>query len=125
MVGGSALSNPRSYQTGKHLEAFVLLLISREALHGAALLSRLKALLPPEWTVDDGYLYRLLRTLEAEKALVSRWVAEPGGAPVRVYQLTEPGRERLQAWKDDIELRVRSLQTFLDLWTEPTTNLGK
>ena len=118
------MSNPRSYQTGKHLEAFVLLLISREALHGAALINRLKALLPPGWTVDDGYLYRLLRTLEADHALSSHWVTEPGGAPVRVYQLTEPGRARLQAWKADIELRVRSLQTFLDLWSESTTNQG-
>ncbi len=122
MAGVSPLSNSRSYQTGKHLEAFVLLLISRQALHGAGLISRLQALLPPEWAVDDGYVYHLLRRLEAEDALSSRWETGTGGAPVRVYQLTGPGRTRLRACKADIELRVRSLQTFLDLWSQSATD---
>lgn len=106
----------RSYQTGKHLEAFILLLLAKEPQHGGAIMSQLKAMLPPEWTLDDGRVYRVLRSLEAEGAVTSDWVTEAVGAPVRVYQLTPMGHERLAAWRDDIALRVQSLHTFLDLW---------
>lgn len=118
------MATSRSYQTGKHLEAFILLVISRETLHGGAVINRLKALLPTDWIVDDGHVYRLLRTLEANGALESTWITEVAGAPVRVYRITGTGRIRLNHWKEDIELRVRSLQTFLHLWAHPAENIG-
>lgn len=112
------MANPKSYQTGKHLEAFILLLIAREPLHGGAVISHLKSLLPSNWTVDDGHVYRLLRRLESDTALVSTWITEDAGAPVRVYRVTDQGRLLLDQWKEDITLRVQSLQIFLDLWSK-------
>ncbi|WP_243239386.1 PadR family transcriptional regulator [Sulfobacillus harzensis] len=109
----------KSYQTGKHLEAFILLLISQHQLHGGAIIAELKSLLPASWTIDDGHVYRLLRQLEKDGALTSTWLVEQEGAPVRVYTLTAAGKERLRGWRDDIQLRVESLQRFLDLWREP------
>ncbi len=108
----------RGYQTGKHLEAFILVIIARQPMHGGAVLSALASLLPPVWTIDDGHVYRLLRTLESQGALASTWVTEPPGAPVRLYQMTDLGRQRLNAWKADIEVRVASLTVFLDLWAQ-------
>lgn len=108
----------RGYHTGKHLEAFILLLISRQPMHGGAVLSRLKDILPAIWTIDDGQVYRLLRSLEADQALTSAWITQDAGAPVRVYRITDMGRTRLDAWKDDIEVRVQSLKTFLELWRQ-------
>lgn len=112
------LSNTKSYQTGKHLEAFILLVITQESLHGGAVISRLKSILPSIWTVDDGHVYRLLRRLESDGAVVSTWITEDAGSPVRIYRLTEQGRVLLDEWKEDITLRVQSLQTFLDLWSK-------
>lgn len=105
----------REYQTGKHLEAFILVLVAQEALHGGAIIARLKSILPEQWTIDDGQVYRLLRRLEADQAVMSTWQTPNEGAAIRVYQLTDKGVERLQSWREDITLRVRSLQTFLDL----------
>lgn len=107
----------KSYQTGKHLEAFILIVIAQQPVHGGSVISQLQSLLPAQWTVDDGQVYRLLRRLESEGAVVSSWVTEDAGAPVRVYQLTHQGRLLLDDWKEDITLRVQSLQTFLDLWS--------
>lgn len=108
------------YQTGKHLEAFILLVISHQPMHGGAVLVHLRSILPPVWTIDDGQVYRLLRSLEADKALESTWVTEAESAPVRVYRITEAGLKRLVEWKEEIEVRIQSLRTFLDLWSQPT-----
>jgi DNA-binding PadR family transcriptional regulator len=116
--GGSGLRLARNYQTGKHLEAFILLLIAKEPAHGGAVIARLKDFLPNRWTVDDGQVYRLLRSLEAEGALQSHWQTDLGGPAVRVYHLTPSGQRRLHEWKDDIALRVESLSRFLDLWSQ-------
>ena len=113
------MTRSRVYQTGKHLEAFILLIISQESVHGGGVISRLKNILPAVWTIDDGHVYRLLRSLEAEGALESTWFMEEVGAPIRVYRLTDDGQTRLRAWKEDIELRMNSLQAFLDLWSNP------
>jgi len=106
----------KGYQTGKHLEAFVLLVIAHEPVHGSAVIGRLKTLLPAAWTIDDGQVYRLLRRLETDGAVESSWLTDAVGPPIRVYRLTDTGEFRLRDWKDDIELRMRSLQTFLELW---------
>lgn len=108
----------RGYQTGKHLEAFILVIIARQPMHGGAVLSALATLLPPVWTIDDGHVYRLLRTLESEGALQSTWITDPPGAPVRLYQITGVGLQRLDAWKADIEVRAASLKVFLELWSK-------
>ena len=112
------LTNARSYQTGKHLEAFVLLVIALEPLHGAAVIGQLKSILPPLWTVDDGQVYRLLRRLESQGSVASTWVTEDIGAPIRVYRLTDQGRVLLDEWHEDIALRIQSLQTFVKLWSK-------
>lgn len=106
----------KGYQTGKHLEAFILLVIAQSPLYGGAVIARLKEILPSRWTIDDGQVYRLLRQLESNGAVTSQWVVENAGSPVRVYRLTELGYQRLVFWKEDITLRVRSLQQFLELW---------
>ncbi len=114
----TVLPSSRGYQTGKHLEAFILVIIATKPRHGGAVLSALKTLLPPVWTIDDGHVYRLLRNLESQAALESTWMTEPTGAPVRLYQITGVGRERLAAWQKDIEVRVTSLTMFLDLYAQ-------
>ncbi|AUW94044.1 MAG: PadR family transcriptional regulator [Sulfobacillus thermosulfidooxidans] len=105
--------NLRRYQTGKHLEAFILLLLMQKPDHGGHLLNRLTAVLPEEWTVDSGRIYRLLRELEATGCLHSTWVTEDSGAPIRQYQLTDHGRLRLEEWVREMEVRQQSLASFL------------
>ncbi|MCY0910034.1 MAG: PadR family transcriptional regulator [Sulfobacillus thermotolerans] len=106
----------RRYQTGKHLEAFILLFIYRRPLHGGAILKHLQDTLPPEWIVDSGGVYRLLRELEATEIVCSTWHTEDMGAPKRYYQLTPQGILRLQEWVQDIKMRRESLTLFLEKW---------
>jgi DNA-binding PadR family transcriptional regulator len=51
-----------------------------------------------ETQVDPGAVYRVLRQLEAEGAVVSAWDTSGGGPARRNYELTEMGRARLASW---------------------------
>ncbi len=103
------------YQTGKHLEAFILLYLARQSGHGGAVLQWLKEILPNDWVIDGGRVYRTLRDLEATGALASAWRTDaPSAAPVRVYAITEDGYRRLNAWHEEISIRQASLTRFLE-----------
>lgn len=110
------MTEVRTYQTGKHLEAFLLLLIGQKPDHGGALMDRLTDLIPPAWTVDPGRVYRILRGMEQEGLVTSQWIAEESGAPVRLYELTAEGHRRLREWKEDILIRRQSFDAFLTLY---------
>ncbi len=112
----------RKYQTGRHLAAFLLLLIAQRPDHGGSLIERLRALQPPDWLVDTGRVYRLLRALEDEGALRSNWAPVDGGQPVRVYRMTASGETRLRQEAGQIAARRDALSRFLELWQRlPTT----
>lgn len=74
---------------------WLLLALACGRAHGYQLLERLvKAGLP----VDPGILYRTLRALEEEGAVVSAWDTEGTGPARRVYRLTDHGWELLATW---------------------------
>jgi DNA-binding PadR family transcriptional regulator len=50
--------------------------------------------------------------------LQSAWMTEPMGAPIRLYQRTAMGRQRLADWNKDIDRRVASLKGVLDLYSQ-------
>ncbi|MDA8195174.1 MAG: PadR family transcriptional regulator [Thermaerobacter sp.] len=117
--GAPRTEQPRRYQTGKHLEAFLLLLVWERADHGGSLMARLQAMLPDRWTIDSGRLYRTLRDLEASGVLSSSWEMEDTGAPIRVYRITQLGLLRLEQWKDEMAVRRDSLNAFLSRCETP------
>ncbi len=108
-------------QTGKHLPAFLLLFIAKRPAHGGALMSELGELLP-DWIIDSGGVYRVLRDMEEHNLLHSTWDTPDGGAPRRVYILTEDGRRELDNWREDILARKRGLDLFVDMYDEWTKN---
>lgn len=48
--------------------------------------------------VDPGGLYRILRRLEADGFVASRWEESEAGPQRREYELTQEGRELAQDW---------------------------
>ncbi len=111
------------YQTGKHLEAFILLFLCKSPAHGGSILQWLHEALPEAWTIDSGRVYRVLRELEESGALNSQWVTEDSGAPLREYTVTEAGRQQLGMWRDEISVRRDSLSRFLtwyEAWLGPS-----
>lgn len=119
MICLSGEETGRRYQTGRHLAAFLLLLIAQRPDHGGSLIERLKALHPQGPAVDSGRVYRLLRGLEDDGALSSRWDQVGAGAPVRVYQLTAGGEQLLRVEAEEIRMRRDALDRFLRMLAAP------
>ena len=59
-----------------------------------------------EVDVDVGGLYRSLRRLEEEGAVVSRWCDDETGPRRREYQVTEQGIELAEQWLDALRQRA-------------------
>ena len=96
-------------------EPVLLMLLAERERHGYELLELL-----PEWVgerrVDLGNLYRLLRGLEEEGLVGSRWDEGQPGPAKRVYWLTDDGRAVLGRWGEGLrDLRGR-IDRFLDVY---------
>lgn len=68
-----------------------------------------------EVDVDVGGLYRSLRRLEDEGAVVSRWCEEASGPRRREYELTEQGMELAEQWLDALRARQRLDELLVNL----------
>jgi len=97
------------------IEPAVLYLLGKgEAAHGYDLLAEVNAMGLTETQVDPGAIYRALRQLEAEGAVVSAWDTSGGGPARRNYELTELGRARLASWVTVITRRAEAMAAFAD-----------
>lgn len=102
-------------QPKNFLRPCVLLLLSEQAAHGYDLLERLKGF---GFSRDPGGLYRVLRSLEREGQVVSRWETSDVGPDRCLYSVTPLGREWLHAWADTLEETRRTLNAYLYRYAE-------
>lgn len=68
-----------------------------------------------EVDVDSGGLYRSLRRLEDEGAVVSRWVEDCSGPRRREYELTPDGVALAEQWLAALRSRKRLDELLVDL----------
>lgn len=75
--------------------------------------------------VDVGGLYRSLRRLEEEGAVVSRWCEEGVGPRRREYELTEQGMELAEQWLGALRARRRLDHLLVGLLDEGLAKAGR
>ncbi len=92
--------------------AVLYLLGAGAAAHGYDLLSEVNQMGLNDAEVDPGAIYRVLRALEAESAVVSTWDTSGGGPARRNSELTDLGRARLASWVNVISRRAEAMQAF-------------
>lgn len=78
-----------------------------------------------EIEVDVGGLYRSLRRLEEEGAVVSRWCEDNSGPRRREYELTEQGIELAQQWLGILRRRERCSQVLGGLLEKGLSEIGR
>jgi len=101
----------------RFVEPSLLLLLRERPLHGYELLERLPEL-GLEGRIDIGNLYRLLRALEEEGLVSSKWSDELPGPAKRTYELTDDGRRVLDTWAEALRRARTTIGTFLDRYEE-------
>ena len=94
-------------------EPALLLLLRERAAHGYELLDELPTL-TGEARVDMGNLYRVLRALEEDGLVTSRWEAGAPGPAKRTYELTAGGRRLLDEWAAALHRSREGIDRFLD-----------
>jgi len=104
--------SPEKIKGYRHLPAFVLLALAQEPAYGAALMGRMRDILPLV-NLDSGAVYRTLGALEADGEVTGAWDTSGRGPAKKIYRITPLGWERLDYWRTDIAYRVRLLETFL------------
>jgi PadR family transcriptional regulator, regulatory protein PadR len=96
------------------VEPALLVLLHERPRHGYDLLEHIPALVGEGADVDLGNLYRLLRGLEAEGLVSSRWDVDGSGPARRIYTLTPAGARLLQAWTTALRSTGTVIGTLLE-----------
>ena len=79
------------------LDMLVMRAVADEALHGYALVHRLRLISGGRLQVPQGSLYPALHRLENQGLLKAEWRATESGRDAKFYKLTVKGRKRLDA----------------------------
>lgn len=103
------------------LHPLLLLLICEQPGHGYDLINRLSCLGVPD--VEPGHVYKVLRSLERERFLVSVWVTSGAGPARRRYELTPRGRADLEAWMARLAQLDHMLDVCLTRWAKASAAL--
>ncbi|MBI3979581.1 MAG: helix-turn-helix transcriptional regulator [Chloroflexi bacterium] len=68
--------------------------------------------------LDPGMVYRVLRHLEKEGMLRSRWDTSKEGPARRIYSVTDAGLAFLQSWAASLEQHRRTVDRFFELYSQ-------
>jgi DNA-binding PadR family transcriptional regulator len=99
------------------LRAWIVISLSERELHGYELISSLSEIFPNLLSPGIGGMgrgYRILKDLEEEGIIVSRWDLEGTGPAKKVYRLTSEG-EKL---REDIIKHIEEMQDYINKFLE-------
>ena len=96
----------------KHLTAFILVILAEEPRNPRDIHSVLLQDFPG-FTIDMSTVYRCLSSLEKEGLVTMEWELPDEGAARKKYAITKSGKNDLNEWKDDIEIRKYNFEVFL------------
>ncbi|HOJ92571.1 MAG TPA: helix-turn-helix transcriptional regulator [Dictyoglomaceae bacterium] len=99
------------------LRAWIVTSLEGRELHGYELISTLSDIFPgliPPGIGGMGRGYRILRDLENEGIVISRWDTDDSGPAKKIYRLTEDG-ERL---REEILNYVEEMKGYIDKFLE-------
>lgn len=97
----------------RHLPAFILLTLAEGSAYGGAIYNSLIEKIP-DFQCDQGAIYRTLKKLEDDNAVIFSWDTTNSGPAKKVYNITDTGLKQLDDWNNDIEKRILYLKCFLD-----------
>ncbi len=99
---------------GRHAPAFILLAIANQPTHGLGILNKINQEVPNN-RLDTAIIYRTLKDFESNGYITSDWADSNAGPKKKIYTITDSGREKLDAFRSDIEKSLNNLQQFIRL----------
>lgn len=102
-------------RTPRFIQPCILLLLCRNKSYGYELIDNLKKGLV-ETDPDPGIVYRMLRKFERDALVVSEWIENDRGPAKRLYMITARGKKTLKDWFNMIDLKVKTLDNFIQAY---------
>ncbi|MBS7528678.1 PadR family transcriptional regulator [Fusibacter paucivorans] len=100
---------------GRHVPAFVLLMLAEKPRYGLEILNELNERLPYS-RFDSAAVYKALNKLEESACVSFSWDHNEPGPPKKIYALTSSGQTTLENFYDDIKMRRSNLDFFLNTY---------
>ncbi len=107
--------------TGKmtrFVEPCILFFLSQKPSYGYELMEEISRFGFEKSRPDPALVYRMLRYLEKEGFVSSKWDTGGTGPAKRNYTITAKGLKLLHEWADAISIRKAVLEQFLDKYNE-------
>ena len=95
------------------LDLLILRTLALESLHGWGISKRIRQLSGDVLEVNQGSLYPALYRLRDRGLIRSRWEVSEDDRQVKVYELTEAGREALVAERDRWRIFAGAMERVL------------
>ena len=100
-------------KSGRHAPAFILIFLLQGPAYGSLLLRKMENQTPFNF-VDSPTLYRTLDKLEKKEMVESWWDTSEKGPAKKWYQITDKGIEILAEFREDIIMRIKDMEFFLE-----------
>ncbi|MBN1433694.1 helix-turn-helix transcriptional regulator [Candidatus Fermentibacterales bacterium] len=112
---GHGWDQPQARRVSGFLEPVLLLLLGKGETHGYQLAEGIGEFgLQELSSFDMSTIYRVLRSMEDQGLVRSRWDTETPGPARRLYTITESGSAALDAWAADLRTTRNLLDSFLE-----------
>ena len=85
----------KNYSLPGSLDMLILKILTREKLHGYAIVQRIRQHSGDEILIEEGSLYPALQRLELNGWIDGEWGLSTANRRARIYQLTASGRKQL------------------------------
>lgn len=112
----------KGFAPGFWLKAWILVILGKEELHGYEIMSKLGEIFPNfmrcKRPSQMGSGYKILRMLETEGLISSRWEMNEEGPARRVYRLTKEGEKVRKELIKEIEKNIEFLNKFISFTKE-------
>ncbi len=108
---------------GRHVPAFVLLIVAKQPAYGLQILNQLKEDMP-YCRLDSAAVYRALSQLESSGAIQvydqnnEVDISSDSGISKKFYAITESGKVELEDFYHDIKERQANLAFFLNAYSQ-------
>ncbi|MFZ5633235.1 MAG: PadR family transcriptional regulator [Bacillota bacterium] len=88
-------------------------MLVKNETHGYELIQKLNQMDCIDGELEAATVYRMLRRMEQDGLIVSRWEHGEFGPARRQYELTVQGRKSLDDWATALKARVKQIEAFI------------
>ncbi len=109
---------PGSGKRERYIQPSILMGLAQKPSYGYEIIQNIQEFGFVEGQAPPGMIYRHLRGLEKDGLVSSEWQTKGTGPAKRMYQLTEDGREVLDAWVVYMKKHADKLISFVQQYEQ-------